>query len=61
MKNIYDVLRQKESDLIRVRGEIEALRFAIPLLAETDQSAGLATEIPVARLNQRNKWPLQVG
>ncbi len=34
MKNIYDVLRQKELELQRLQREIEALRIAAPLLAE---------------------------
>ncbi len=34
MKDVYAVLHQKEIDLARVREEIKALRFAIPLLAE---------------------------
>ena len=34
MKDPYQVLRQKETDIERVRKEIEALRFVIPLLAE---------------------------
>lgn len=34
MKDLYQVLRQKESDLERIRKEIEALRFVTPLLSE---------------------------
>ena len=34
MTNIYDLLRQNEIDCVRLRNEIEALRIAIPLLAE---------------------------
>jgi hypothetical protein len=34
MKDPYQVLGQKEMDIERVRREIEALRFVIPLLAE---------------------------
>ena len=34
MKDPYQVLSQKEMDIERVRREIEALRFVIPLLAE---------------------------
>lgn len=33
MRNIHDVLQQKESDLERVRQEVEALRVVAPLLA----------------------------
>ena len=34
MKDIYQVLRQKESDIVRLRKEIEALRTIIPLLED---------------------------
>jgi hypothetical protein len=34
MKNIYDVLRQKEAELQQIQKEIEALRVAARLLAE---------------------------
>ena len=34
MKDPYQILSQKEMDIERVRREIEALRFVIPLLAE---------------------------
>jgi hypothetical protein len=34
MKNVYEVLRQKEMDLTRVRLEVEALRYVAPLLSE---------------------------
>jgi hypothetical protein len=32
MKNVYEVLREKETDLARVQAEIEALRMVISLL-----------------------------
>ncbi len=41
MKDLYQVLRQKELDLERLRQEIEALRFVTPLLAD-DPEADLA-------------------
>lgn len=34
MKNIYDVLSQKESELAQLQKEIEALRLAARLLSE---------------------------
>jgi len=34
MKNIFDVLRQKEAELQQIQREIEALRVAARLLAE---------------------------
>jgi hypothetical protein len=41
MKDVYEILRQKEMDIVRVRKEIEALLSVIPLLAdETEQPRG---------------------
>ena len=34
MKDLYQVLRQKQMDIERVRRELEALHLVIPLLAE---------------------------
>ncbi len=34
MKNLYDVLKQKEAALAQVQYEIEALRIAVRLLVE---------------------------
>lgn len=34
MKDVREVLRQKEEDCARLRKEIEALRFVVPLLDE---------------------------
>ena len=34
MKNVYEVLRQKELELTRLEKEVEALRVADPLLSE---------------------------
>ena len=43
MKNVYEVLRQKELELARLEKEVEALRIAAPLLSEDKESA---TETP---------------
>jgi hypothetical protein len=66
MKNIYEVLREKEMDLARLRTEVEALRFVAPLLA--DQS-GEPNDSPGVRRPdaawspavEKNKWPLKMG
>ena len=34
MKNVYEVLRQKEMELTRLEKEVEALRVVAPLLSE---------------------------
>ena len=41
MKDAHAILRQKESDLTRVRREIESLRIAACLLEETDNFPNL--------------------
>jgi hypothetical protein len=66
MKNIYEVLREKEMDLARLRTEVEALRFVAPLLTDrsADPGAGQGVRQPDlawAPVLQRNKWPLKVG
>jgi hypothetical protein len=60
MKNIYEVLREKEMDLTRLRIEVEALRFVAPLLAERNDEQG-ADLVWAATVPERNKWPLNVS
>lgn len=43
MKNVYEVLRQKELELTRLEKEVEALRVAAPLLSDEKESL---TEAP---------------
>jgi hypothetical protein len=33
MKDVYEILRQKELELVRVRKEVDALRLAAPLVS----------------------------
>jgi len=40
MKNVYEVLRQKELELTRLEKEVEALRVAAPLLSEEKELSG---------------------
>lgn len=39
MKNVYEVLRQKEMELTRLEKEVEALRLVAPLLSEEKEGA----------------------
>lgn len=39
MKNIYDVLRQKENELQQLQKDIETLRAAVRLLSEDSEEA----------------------
>ena len=38
MKNVYEVLREKEAQLRQVQMEVDALRVAAPLLNEESES-----------------------
>jgi len=44
MKNVYEVLRQKELELSRLEKEVEALRIAAPLLSEEKEQAADAAK-----------------
>jgi hypothetical protein len=51
MKNVYEVLRQKELEVSRLKREVEALRVAAPLVSEgedagNDNKPRLATNAP---------------
>jgi hypothetical protein len=59
MKNVYEVLRQKELEVSRLGKEVEALRVAAPLLAD-DGEAGI--DIPengrgAVRQDTVKRWP----
>jgi hypothetical protein len=43
MKNVYEVLRQKELELARLEKEVEALRVAAPLLSDDKETMLEAT------------------
>lgn len=43
MKNVYEVLRQKELELARLEKEVEALRVAAPLLSDDKEILAEAT------------------
>jgi hypothetical protein len=48
MKNVYEVLRQKELELARLEKEVEALRVAAPLLSEEKESIAEAPKPSLA-------------
>lgn len=39
MKDVYELLREKETAILRLRQEIEALRCVVPLLSDDLQQA----------------------
>ena len=57
MKNVHEVLRQKEIDLTRVRQEVDALRCVAPMLNEP-QATQPVVSAPECR--PRTRWPLQI-
>jgi len=66
MKNVYEVLRQKELELARLEKEVEALRVAAPLLSEDNKEAvieatnnkpTLASPIPSSQPQQPIRIP----
>jgi hypothetical protein len=38
MRDVYEVLRQKEVEVSRLKKEVEALRIAAPLVSENGQA-----------------------
>lgn len=60
MKNVYEVLRQKERDLARVRHEVEALRSVAPMLTERNDQPTSRLEPVGMSANSFNRWPLKV-
>jgi len=59
MKDIYELLRQKELAIARLEIEVEALRVVAPLLSE-DHEAGNAIR-PVATRSTTSLPPVQVS
>lgn len=48
MKNVYEVLRQKEMELTRLEKEVEALRVVAPLLSEEKEPVSEKAALPTA-------------
>jgi hypothetical protein len=57
MKNVFEVLRQKEMELARLEKEVEALRVAAPLLS--DEKEQLA-EAPKPTLTATPQQPIRI-
>jgi hypothetical protein len=51
MKNVYEVLRQKEMELTRLEKEVEALRLVAPLLSEEKESISDISKPMAAAVN----------
>jgi hypothetical protein len=59
MRNVYEVLRQKELELARLEKEVEALRVAAPLLSEDKEMAAEATNNKPTLATSSNSVPQQ--
>jgi hypothetical protein len=57
MKNVFEVLRQKEMELARLEKEVEALRVAAPLLS--DEKEQLA-DAPKPTLTATPQQPIRI-
>jgi hypothetical protein len=60
MRNLHEVLREKETDLARVRLEVEALRFVAPLLFEQSDQFRNSSDRQWSETPPGNRWPLEV-
>lgn len=54
MRDVYQLLREKEAEIARVRQEIDALRCSIPLLADDEVNDSIDTPAyaPLRAVNQ---------
>ncbi len=61
MKNVYEVLRQKELELARLEKEVEALRVAAPLLSDEKESSADASKPVLAAANSSaSQQPIRI-
>lgn len=58
MKNLQDVLLEKETELLRVREEVQALQLVAPMLL--DGSDNSTQELTHPEAHSRNRWPLAI-
>lgn len=61
MRDLEDVLEEKEMELAQVRQQVEALRFIAPLLLEARDCVEAPLDFRATEEPARNRWPLQVG
>jgi len=61
MKNVYEVLRQKELELAKLEKEVEALRVAAPLLSEEKEtSIGMENKPTLAAATAAAQQPIRI-
>jgi hypothetical protein len=60
MKNVYEVLRQKEMELTRLEKEVEALRLVAPLLSEEKETVSDVSKPTLATAVNGPQQPIRV-
>jgi len=60
MKNVYEVLRQKELELARLEKEVEALRVAAPLLSDEKEAAADTATRPALATGTTTQQPIRI-
>jgi len=60
MRNVYEVLRQKELELARLEKEVEALRVAAPLLSEDKEIPEASTNKPTLATAPVPQQPIRI-
>lgn len=60
MKNVYEVLRQKEMELTRLEKEVEALRLVAPLLSEEQKEAMAEAAKPALAAANGPQAPIRI-
>jgi hypothetical protein len=60
MKNVYEVLRQKELELARLEKEVEALRVAAPLLSDDKDAGSEAVIKPALAAAAGTQQPIRI-
>jgi hypothetical protein len=60
MKNVYEVLRQKELELARLEKEVEALRVAAPLLSDDKEVVAEATNNKPTLATPATQQPIRI-
>lgn len=60
MKNVYEVLRQKELELARLEKEVEALRVAAPLLSDDKESLEATGSKPTLATPTTAQQPIRI-
>jgi hypothetical protein len=60
MKNVYEVLRQKELELARLEKEVEALRIAAPLLSEDKEVVAEAVNSKPTLATAGSQQPIRI-